>query len=227
MKHLSAAAIWSLLPFRSLHAFQQPSSKIKQLTRPCRTAISAKTSKSNDDAIIRNYVETQPAESVVTSTSNPLTKLTAPPEVPGVPRPVWLTILGSVPTALGWYGYYKFSVEEELYQYEMQQEGRVSGCGGYGTLFPFVYGILIGFPLSFLHIPGGETIVQAAGAWILLGQINLYRRVNELCTESDEVKSKLGLEGPPLHEWWAILPPPLDVVVGLRQYYGNRIGPTT
>ena len=74
---------------------------------------------------VRNYVETQPAESVVTSTSNPLTKLTAPPEVPGVPRPVWLTILGSVPTALGWYGYYKFSVEEELYQYEMQQEGRV------------------------------------------------------------------------------------------------------
>ena len=74
---------------------------------------------------VRNYVETQPAESVVTSTSNPLAKLTAPPEVPGVPRPVWLTILGSVPTALGWYGYYKFSVEEELYQYEMQQEGRV------------------------------------------------------------------------------------------------------
>jgi hypothetical protein len=168
---------------------------------------------------VRNYVETQPAESVVTSTSNPLTKLTAPPEVPGIPRPVWLTILGSVPTALGWYGYYKFSVEEELYQYEMEKEGRVSGCGGYGTLFPFVYGILIGFPLSLLHIPGGEFLVEAAGAWILLGQINLYRRVNELCTESEEIKTKLGLDEPPLYEWWAILPPPLDVVVGLRQVH--------
>ena len=168
---------------------------------------------------VRNYVETQPAESVVTSASNPLEKLTAPPEIPGIPRPVWLTILGSVPTALGWYGYYKFSVEEEVYQYEMQQEGRVTGCGGYGTLFPFVYGILIGFPMSFLHIPGGETIVQAAGAWILLGQINLYRRVNELCTESEDIKSKLGLDGPPLFEWWALLPPPLDVVVGLRQVH--------
>lgn len=38
--------------------------------------------------------------------------LTTPPESPGVPRGVSLTILGSVPTALGWYGYYKFSVEE-------------------------------------------------------------------------------------------------------------------
>ena len=37
-------------------------------------------------------------------------KLTTPPEWPGVPRPVSLTVLASVPTALGWYGYYKFSV---------------------------------------------------------------------------------------------------------------------
>ncbi|KAL7538295.1 hypothetical protein ACHAXR_008443 [Thalassiosira sp. AJA248-18] len=96
---------------------------------------------------VRNYVDVQPAESSVTATSDVLTKLTAPPEIPGVPRPVWLTILGSVPTGLIWYGYYKFSVEEELYQYEMQETGKVSGAGGYGTLFPFVYGILIGFPL--------------------------------------------------------------------------------
>jgi hypothetical protein len=38
--------------------------------------------------------------------------LTSPPESPGVPRGVSLTILGSVPTALGWYGFYTFSVEE-------------------------------------------------------------------------------------------------------------------
>jgi len=101
----------------------------------------------------------------------------------------------------------------------LQQTGKVSGCGGYGTLFPFVYGILIGFPASFLHIPGGNFLVEAAGAWILLGQVNLYYRVNELCTESEEMKAELGLTEAPLVEWWAILPPPLDVVVGLRQVH--------
>ncbi|KAL7502108.1 hypothetical protein ACHAXN_000181 [Cyclotella atomus] len=233
MKRISAAAFFCITSCTS--AFQTPLSGLKR-TRFVVPAITAKGSDDKDVISdfcqgtnefwknlviesVRNYLETQPAQSVVTSTSNPFEKLTAPPEIPGIPRPVWLTILGSVPTALGWYGYYKFSVEEELYQYEMQQEGRVTGCGGYGTLFPFVYGILIGFPLSFLHIPGGETIVEAAGVWILLSQINLYRRVNELCTENQDIKSKLGLEGPPLFEWWAVLPPPLDVVVGLRQVH--------
>jgi len=143
-------------------------------------------------------------------------KLTSPPEIPGIPRPVWLTMLGSVPTGLVWYGYYKYSVEEELYQYELQNGQLVTGCGGYGTLLPFVFGILIGFPLQFLHIPGGETLVQAAGLWILLGQVNLYRRVNELCME---MKDELQIDEPPLYGWWALLPPPLDVVVGLRQVH--------
>ena len=55
--------------------------------------------------------------------------MTTAPESPGVPRGVALTMLGSVPTALGWYGYYKFSVEEELFQDELRREGRVSGRG--------------------------------------------------------------------------------------------------
>lgn len=157
-------------------------------------------------------------------------------QVPGLSRPVWFTILGSVPTALGWYGYYKFSVEEELYQHELQTNpnGHVSGCGGYGTLFPFVYGVIVGFPLSLLHVPGGESILQLAGLWILAGQVNLYRRVNELCFEDEAIRKELlsgltlpgddqendddGAE-PPLHAWWALLPPPLDVVVGLRQVH--------
>ncbi|KAJ1449157.1 hypothetical protein M885DRAFT_590572 [Pelagophyceae sp. CCMP2097] len=134
--------------------------------------------------------------------------ITSPPESPGIPRPVWLTIAASVPTALGWYGYYKFSVEEELFQWELQTEGRVTGCGGYGTLLPFVFGFAVGGPLALCHIPPGETIVQAASIWILLGQVNLYRRVNECFPEA-----------PPLHAWWALLPPPLDVVVGLRQVH--------
>jgi len=95
----------------------------------------------------------------------------------------------------------------------------VTGCGGFGTLLPFVFGVLIGFPLSAIGIPGGETILQAAGLWILLGQVNLYRRVNELCLENREIQEALEIEEPPLYEWWALLPPPLDVVVGLRQVH--------
>lgn len=164
---------------------------------------------------VREYAEVRPGG---TAPSDPLAKLTAAPEVPGIPRPVWLTILGSVPTALGWYGWYKYSVEEELYQYELENGGMVTGCGGYGTLLPFVFGVLIGGPLSLLHIPGGETILNSAALWILAGQVNLYRRVNEL---TEEVKDELGLDGDGrmLHEWWALLPPPLDVVVGLRQVH--------
>lgn len=66
---------------------------------------------------VRDYVDARPAE--LTAESSPIQTLTSPPEIPGIPRPVWLTILGSVPTGLVWYGYYKFSVEEELYQYEV------------------------------------------------------------------------------------------------------------
>lgn len=166
---------------------------------------------------VREYVECRPAG---TAGPDVWSKLTAPPEVPGIPRPVWFTILGSVPTALGWYGYYKFSVEEELYQYELKNGKPVSGAGGYGTLFPFVYGVIIGFPLSFLPLPGSDLILESAALWILLGQVNLYRRVNELCTEdpAGELAEKLNGEEP-LYAWWALLPPPLDVVVGLRQVH--------
>ena len=162
---------------------------------------------------VKDYVaiSTEPRTYDPKNPQDTFDKLIAPPELPGIPRPVWFTILGSVPTALGWYGYYKFSVEEELFQYEMQSGKKVTGCGGYGTLFPFVFGVILGFPLSFLHVPGGELILQAAGAWILLGQVNLYRRVNELCNENSK---ELGLSEPPLYSWWALLPPPLDVVVG-------------
>jgi len=166
---------------------------------------------------VRDYVEIQPAG---TSKTDIGSKLVAPPEIPGIPRPVWFTILGSVPTALGWYGYYKFSVEEELYQYELQNGKPVTGAGGYGTLFPFVYGVIIGFPISFLPIPGSDLILESAALWILLGQVNLYRRVNELCTENPNSELAQKLQGEaPLHAWWALLPPPLDVVVGLRQVH--------
>lgn len=114
--------------------------------------------------------------------------LTSPPESPGIPRGVSLTILGSVPTALGWYGYYKFSVEEELFQDELRREGSVSGAGGYGTLLPFVFAFLLGGAATAVgHEEVGAPVISLGSFWILAGQVNLYRRVNELCLSRKEV----------------------------------------
>ena len=284
----------AVLATQSCSAFHVPSNALSHLRRPLKSQpntifFAAKESDLVSDFCqgtnafwkqlvfpqVREKVEIQPA---FTAGDGILERLTAAPENPGLPRPVCLTVLGSVPTALGWYGYYKFSVEEELFQHELANEGKVSGCGGYGTLFPFVFGVLAGSTLEVAHIPGGATLVEAAGAWILFGQINLYRRVNELVSrrgpllspsldtaasgsaaapapvevsslvegaragsialESNSMASSssssaaaaaptppspLGegsdLGEPPLWAWWALLPPPLDVVVGLRQVH--------
>lgn len=159
--------------------------------------------------VVRNYVETQPARMNMSFFET----ITSPPQYPGIPRPVTLTIIASVPTFLGWYGYYKFSVEQELFEDELRREGRVTGCGGYGTLLPFVFLFLAGTATAVL--PFMESLstgcFEAGGLWILLGQINLYRRVNELC------EKEFGET--PLYSWWAVLPPPLDVIVGLRQVH--------
>jgi len=135
----------------------------------------------------------------------------SPPELPGLSRPVWLTVAASVPTALIWYGYYKFSVEEELYYDELRRHGRATGCGGYGTLITFAWCVLLGGLGTVAGVPGAEGLVDAGAIWILLGQVNLYKRVNELYEEQ-------GREAP-VFAWWALLPPPLDVVVGLRQVH--------
>ncbi|CAE8584894.1 unnamed protein product [Polarella glacialis] len=162
---------------------------------------------------IRELVKLQPAG---TAGSNLLDKLTAAPETPGISRPLWVVMAGSIPTALIWYGYYKFSVEEELFQAELRKEGRVTGCGGYGTLFPFVFAILLGLMAQLLGFEDvGAFLIAVGSVWILLGQINLYRRVNEIVQEHPSIS-----EGEPvLWEWWGLLPPPLDVIVGVRQVH--------
>lgn len=136
----------------------------------------------------------------------------SPPELPGLSRPVWLTIAASVPTALGWYGWYKFSVEEELFYDELRREGRTTGAGGYGTLILFSWCVLLGGAGSLAGVPHADALIELGAAWILLGQVNLYKRVNELLAE-------LPGGEPPVYAWWALLPPPLDVVVGLRQVH--------
>jgi len=136
----------------------------------------------------------------------------SPPELPGLSRPVWLTIAASVPTALGWYGWYKFSVEEELFYDELRREGRATGAGGYGTLLLFSWLVLLGGVGTIARVPHADVLIEAGAAWILLGQVNLYRRVNELLSELP------GGEAP-VYAWWALLPPPFDVIVGLRQVH--------
>jgi len=165
--------------------------------------------------VMRQWLAILPAGSAAT---DPISKLRAGPELPGIPRPVWLVILGCFPTVFNWYGLYKFNVEEELYYYELERTGRVTTCGGYGTLVPFIYGVFIGLPLLQLDIPGGQFILEAAVIWLLLGQINQYRRVNELCQEARLVLELEG-DGRMLYEWWAALPPPFNVLVALRSIY--------
>jgi len=103
-----------------------------------------------------------------------------------------------------------------------------------------VWAILLGGAGTLAHVPGSDLLIEAGALWILLGQVNLYRRVNELCSES------LGQEC--VYAWWALLcvynaspthasaqttcsleareceprlgrPPPFDVIVGLRQVH--------
>ena len=52
---------------------------------------------------VRDFSELVPAKGGL----NFLEKITSPPQSPGLPRPVTLTIAASVPTALVWYGWYK------------------------------------------------------------------------------------------------------------------------
>ena len=118
--------------------------------------------------------------------SDVISRLTASPGDPGVPRPLWLVILGSVPTGLLWYGYYKFCIEEELFEMELAKGMTPRGFGGFGTLGPFVYGCLLG-PLAFIfHLPGGLQWTNLGIIFIYYTQFLLYDRVNELYREQGE-----------------------------------------
>jgi hypothetical protein len=142
-----------------------------------------------------------------------VTLLTAAPGSPGVPRPLWLVILGSIPTGLLWYGYYKFAVEEELLRMELEAGREPKGFGGYGTLGPFTYGMLLGPVASMLDIPGGINWSILGVIFIYYTQFLLYDRVNELYEEE-------GLMEKPLQVWWCLpIFFPFNLIVGLRQVH--------
>ena len=141
-----------------------------------------------------------------------VTLLTAAPSVPGFPRPLWLVLLGSLPTGLLWFGYYKFAVEEEILHIELEQGGEPRGFGGYGTLGCFSYGMLLGPLAVLLHAPGGIYWSTLGVIFLFYSQYLLYERVNELYLNE-------GKEAP-LETWWCV--PfffPFNFIVGLRQVH--------
>ena len=58
--------------------------------------------------VVREYADVKPKGTA--DVDDFFSVVTAAPETPGIPRPVWLTIAASVPTGLIWYGWYKYSV---------------------------------------------------------------------------------------------------------------------
>jgi hypothetical protein len=161
----------------------------------------------NGIAIFIESDQTQPLEGDI------VTLLTAAPGSPGVPRPLWLVIPASLSTGLLWYGFYKFAIEEELYHLELLAHKEPRGFGGYGTLGPFTYGLLLGPLCAVLHVPGGLAWSIGSIVWIYYTQILLYDRVNEMYRDE-------GVEEEPLNIWWCI--PflfPFNWIVGLRQVH--------
>jgi len=148
-----------------------------------------------------------------------ITQIMSPPQYPGVPRPLWAVIASSIPTGLVWYGYYKFCIEEELMELELEKGIEPRGFGGFGTLGPFTYGLLLGPIAEIFHLPGGINWSALGIIFIYYTQFTLYDRVNELYTQMEKSK---GIENDnvPLTIWWTWpIFFPLNLMVGLRQVH--------
>jgi len=164
---------------------------------------------------IREIVATRPADSLgltkFSMTGNrTLDAVVAPPQLPGLPRPVWQVMAFSVPTGFLWYGWYKFAVEEEIKTWEEEQFGGFQGFGGYATLGPFTLGLLLGPLCEQLGAPGGAAWSAVGVVWIYYTQYLLYKRVNTMY-EYREMP-------PPLHVWWLLFPG-FNLIIGLRQLH--------
>jgi len=148
-----------------------------------------------------------------------ITQIISPPQYPGVPRPLWAVIASSIPTGLVWYGYYKFCIEEELMELELEKGVEPRGFGGFGTLGPFTYGLLLGPIAEIFHLPGGINWSALGIIFIYYTQFTLYDRVNELYTQMEKSKG-IDNDNVPLTIWWTWpIFFPLNLMVGLRQVH--------
>lgn len=153
-----------------------------------------------------------------------VTLLTAAPGSPAVPKPLWMVMMASLPTGLLWYGWYLFVIEEELLQMELESGKSPAGFGGYGTLGPFTYGILLGPMASLLHVPGGYYWSALGVIFIYYTQFLLYDRVNRLYQEDEDYTKSFSTKGTvppaPLQVWWCLpIFFPFNLIVGLRQVH--------
>lgn len=95
---------------------------------------------------------------------------------------------------------------------ELESGKEPRGFGGYGTLGPFTYGMILGPLAAILHLPGGINWSVMAIIFIYYTQFLLYDRVNDLYEENGQEK--------PLTVWWCLpIFFPFNLIVGLRQVH--------
>jgi hypothetical protein len=104
------------------------------------------------------------------------------------------------------------TVEEELLQIEIKAGKEPRGFGGYGTLGPFTYIIVLCLIVESLQLSSGPLLAILSFIFIYCTQFLLYARVNELYRDE-------GWEEP-LNVWWSIpIFFPFNIIVGLRQVH--------
>lgn len=128
-------------------------------------------------------------------------------EALGKPRPLTRVILLSGATGLLYYGYYKWTIQDEL-----KAHGQRVWSGAV-CILPFVLGIAIPLALARFDpdVPSWFGYLAFSGvAWIYIVQFRLYQEVNRLYVAQ-------GWQ-PPLVTWWIVVPG-LNLIVGLRQIH--------
>ena len=104
------------------------------------------------------------------------------------------------------------TVEEELLQIEVEAGKKPRGYGGYGTLGPFTYAIVLYLIAESFQLSSGPVWATLSFIFIYYTQFLLYDRVNELYRDE-------GWEEP-LNVWWSIpIFFPFNFIVGLRQVH--------
>lgn len=129
----------------------------------------------------------------------------------GKPRPLTQVILLSGITGLLYYGYYKWTIQDELKAHAKQFGDNV--WSGAVCIIPFVLGIALPLLLAAFDpdVPSSFARFSFLGVlWIYIVQFRLYQEINRLYIAQGW--------NPPLISWWIIIPG-LNLIVGLRQIH--------